>query len=135
MGLKVRGWSFGLKISGLKCPAIVIQAGLEHLLENSVMIPKNQRKDSDFHISYINLGSVLLGSKSWKNAKFSNELNDNEKKNIDDYFYLTKKFVKLTFLKTWTQFNLCKYWWNWQVVHIGIINGNGFVENSQLYIE
>jgi hypothetical protein len=54
----------GLKISGLKCPAIVIQAGFEHLLENSVMIPKNQRNDSDFHISYIDLDPVLLESKS-----------------------------------------------------------------------
>ena len=97
MGLKVRGWSFGLKISGLKCPAIIIQAGFEHLLENSVMIPKNQRKDSDFHISYINLDTVLLGSKSWKNVKFSNELNDNEKKNIDDYFYPMKKLIKIDF--------------------------------------
>ena len=48
----------------LGVPHELIQAGFEHLLENSVMIPKNQRKDSDFHISYINLDPVLLGSKS-----------------------------------------------------------------------
>ena len=58
------------------------------------MIPKNQRNDSDFLISYINLDPVLLGSKSWKNEKYSNELNDKEKKNIDDYFYPTKKLIK-----------------------------------------
>ena len=48
----------------LSVPHDLIQAGLEHLLENAVMIPKNQRKDSDFHISYIDLDPVLLASES-----------------------------------------------------------------------
>ena len=42
----------------LNVPEKVIQAGMGYLIENSVMIPKSQRKDSNFHISYINLNSV-----------------------------------------------------------------------------
>ena len=34
-------------------PDDVIHAGMGHLLENSVMIPQGQRRDSNFHISYI----------------------------------------------------------------------------------
>ena len=42
----------------LNVPEKVIQAGMGYLIENSVMIPKSQRKDSNFYISYINLNSV-----------------------------------------------------------------------------
>jgi len=42
----------------LSVPEKIIQAGMGYLIENSVMIPKSQRKDSNFHISYINLNSV-----------------------------------------------------------------------------
>ena len=40
-------------------PDDVIHAGMGHLLENSVMIPQGQRRDSNFHISYITLNAVL----------------------------------------------------------------------------
>jgi len=43
----------------LSVPSDVIQAGIEHLMENSAMIPLGQRQDSDFHISYISLNQVL----------------------------------------------------------------------------
>lgn len=43
----------------LSVPSDVIQAGIEHLMENSAMIPIGQRQDSDFHISYISLNQVL----------------------------------------------------------------------------
>ena len=43
----------------LSVPRDVIQAGIEHLMENSAMIPLGQRQDSDFHISYISLNQVL----------------------------------------------------------------------------
>ena len=32
-----------------------------HLVENSVMIPQGQRRDSNFHISYITLNAVFQG--------------------------------------------------------------------------
>ena len=38
---------------GLKNQALHIGAKMGHLLENSVMIPQGQRRDSNFHISYI----------------------------------------------------------------------------------
>ena len=43
----------------LSVPSDVIQAGIEHLMENSAMIPLGQRQDSNFHISYISLNQVL----------------------------------------------------------------------------
>ena len=43
----------------LSVPSDVIQAGIEHFMENSAMIPLGQRQDSDFHISYISLNQVL----------------------------------------------------------------------------
>ena len=43
----------------LSVPSDVIQAGIEHLMENSAMIPIGQRQDSNFHISYISLNQVL----------------------------------------------------------------------------
>ena len=43
----------------LSVPSDVIQAGIEHLMENSAMIPLGQRQDSEFHISYISLNQVL----------------------------------------------------------------------------
>ena len=43
----------------LSVPSDVIQAGIEHLMENSAMIPLGQRQDSDFHVSYISLNQVL----------------------------------------------------------------------------
>ena len=42
----------------LSVPEQIIQAGMGYLIENSVMIPKGQRRDANFHISYINLNSV-----------------------------------------------------------------------------
>ena len=53
----------------LSVPSDVIQAGIEHLMENSAMIPLGQRKDSNFHISYISLNQVL----EEKNKPNSNE--------------------------------------------------------------
>ena len=51
---------FGIQVDQeLSVPSDVIQAGIEHLMENSAMIPLGQRKDSDFHISYISLNQVL----------------------------------------------------------------------------
>ena len=43
----------------LSVPSDVIQAGIEHLMENSAMIPLGQRQDSNFHISYISLNQVI----------------------------------------------------------------------------
>ena len=53
----------------LSVPSDVIQAGIEHLMENSAMIPIGQRQDSNFHISYISLNQVL----EEKNKPNSNE--------------------------------------------------------------
>ena len=53
----------------LSVPSDVIQAGIEHLMENSAMIPLGQRQDSNFHISYISLNQVI----EEKNKPNSNE--------------------------------------------------------------
>ena len=53
----------------LSVPSDVIQAGIEHLMENSAMIPLGQRQDSEFHISYISLNQIL----EEKNKPDSNE--------------------------------------------------------------
>ena len=44
----------------LSVPDDVMAAGMGHLQENSLMIPLGQRRDSNFHISYIGLDAVLL---------------------------------------------------------------------------
>ena len=55
----------------LSVPSDVIQAGIEHLMENSAMIPLGQRQDSNFHISYISLNQVLE-EKNKPNSKVLN---------------------------------------------------------------